>query len=191
MILNRDASDIDDYLKDAATLITAATIPVALHWPKTCHSLHDRKFQKYLINLLKAKGLKEGSRFPPDSKERGKEWNTKDYLDYLKDIAMVDLSRIDKKGLFLNEGYQLALGDLILYSGKVHFGTSEDGFDLQVDLFPNADEKKESGNYHKVIEPFNHKKNKDKKKEGAKDQERKGNISLSYFFLGRFLLKPP
>ena len=86
---------------------------------------------------------------------------------------MVGDSRIHRQGLFLREDYQLVVGDLLLYPGKVYFTTTEDGFDVQVDLYPNAKDERKKDSFHKVIESF---KNKDKDKN--KVQEQKGNISF-------------
>jgi len=170
LILNRDITGMYEALKG---VVTTVSVPVqaALQWPLSCHELDKEPFQKYLFKWLKDKNYKEFSRFPPDSIEKGKEWNNEDYNLYLKGIVMVDSSKIHNKGVFLQEGYQLTQDDLILYPGYVHFKSVEDGFDLQVDLYPNSN--KGVSKFHTSIESVNRKKanNEEQKKEAEAAKE--------------------
>ena len=101
-------------------------------WPKECHKLDDREFQKYLYDWLKSKQYQAEARFPPDSTDKGKEWNNDAYNRFLGQVLVRDKSRIHRFGCFVQDGYCLNAEDLLLFPGLVHFNATRDGYEVEV-----------------------------------------------------------
>jgi len=116
---------------DDQQIITHRDLNISDQWPTECHSLKDPSFQVYLFDWLKS-NKSNNARFPPDSTDDGKEWNNDAYEAFLKQILELDKSRIHGHGCFIQEGYCLNDGDLLLFPGLVHFEPTRDGYEIEV-----------------------------------------------------------